>query len=141
MNIQVWAISNIEKDLEYISDDLGETGFIALTTNKYDIFEYISPHIIIHCLDVDKDEVGFITNIQIKELYKFLKRYWYLDSIIVMCDAGLSRSPATAIALYEYFGESFKANRFKEIHKFYNEDMYRIILDELNELKKGDKKI
>jgi len=64
-----------------------------------------------------------------------------LDSIIVMCDAGLSRSPATAIALYEYFGESFKANRFKEIHKFYNEDMYRIILDELNELKKGDKKI
>ena len=141
MNIQVWAISNIEKDLDYISDNSGETGFVILTTRDYDVFKYIAPYIIIQCYDVTKDEKGFITKEQIKDLYYFIKRYWYIDNLIVMCDAGLSRSPATAIALYEYFGDITIADRFKQIHKFYNQDMYRIIIDELNELRKGEKEI
>lgn len=81
----------------------------------------------IDCLDVEQGKDGYITTYQIDGLYTFINTYWFMDIMIVMCDAGLSRSPAVAMVIKEYFNDWKEEKEMKEIYKWYNKDMYKDI--------------
>ena len=140
MIIYVCAIEELPNLKKNINVEDGLTGYVTLTTRYYTSTLHLEPHINIKCQDVYKYKDGFINNYQIDALYDFLKTYSMMERLIVMCDAGLSRSPSVAIALYDYYGNHSKVHRWKEYFRWYNHDMYEVIKNRFKELEKRNKK-
>lgn len=141
MDSYVCAIERINEISDYCSGDNLTYGHVILSKYCHTISDRCIPYIKIDCSDVYKDETGFITNDQIDELYKFIRKYWYIDRLIVSCDAGISRSPAVAIAISEYLGYDKASDLLRKQHPHFNEDIYVEIRNRFKELDKRGKKI
>lgn len=133
VNIFVSAIC----DVPYLTSTLDyqeKTGYIILTTSpntKYPYIQYLNPVLLIPCDDCDKEEPKFITSTQIFTLKDFLNINNELENLIVACDAGISRSPSIAIAILEAIGKKNEAIVYKQIFRYFNQDMYEVIKEEL----------
>ena len=103
----------------------GKTMTIFLTTNQYKF----RPTLWLAIKDVFRGEEGFIKKYQIRLIHDLIPTLEEQDTIIVGCDAGLSRSPAVAMAIAYILEDYELVDNMKEIYKFYNQDLYSAIIN------------
>ena len=102
----------------------GETKTIFVSNTGYSLV----PALQIYCDDVYKGKKGFIKKDQIKNLHNVLQILRRQRTIIVGCDAGLSRSPAVASAIAYLLGDYSVRDDIHDKYKFYNKDIYTEII-------------
>lgn len=107
----------------------GNIPTILITTLKYDY--NFKPTLILDFKDVFKDEEGFIEEKHIKKIKSLLPTLRKCFLIIVACDAALSRSPAVAAAIANYFNENVELRSIKWNHPYLNKDVYEFITEKL----------
>lgn len=98
----------------------GRTCTVFITKQHYNW----SPSMIVHFGDVDKDDKDFINNSQIDMIKSIVHMAPTLDTLIVACDVGISRSPAVAAAIAELIYDIPQANALKYRYKHLNWDVY-----------------
>jgi len=82
--------------------------------------------------EVDYPTAKLFTKEQAKEIWTFFQLYKdKINTIVVNCEAGISRSSATAAALAKAIGQDIEDSKF---FKYYlpNRFVYRMILEEAN---------
>jgi predicted protein tyrosine phosphatase len=135
-SIYVCSILEFDEMKKIVDVEEGLTGYIVLTIRDYSNLHLIHPLLKIKCEDTGKGSSGFITENQIDALYEFINTYWLANRWIVMCDAGMSRSPAVAMALNDYYGQHSITERMKDTYRFYNEEIYKEIVNRFEKLDK-----
>jgi predicted protein tyrosine phosphatase len=101
-----------------------KTVTIFLTEKEYD-FE---PTLTLSIKDCFDGEEGFIDMFKLAALKDTLEENSDADTIIVSCDAGISRSPATASAIALLYGDVSLSENIRYYYKFYNEDLFDFII-------------
>ena len=102
-------------------DDKILTIFISQSKYKYD---FSALHLKFD--DVRQGEDRFISDKDCEEIWK-IDVYKY-DLILIGCDAGLSRSPAVASALFKINDMDDVSEKIRYNNKFYNVDVYAYII-------------
>ena len=122
-----YIVKPIEDIIDY-SDELREGKTVTIFITEYlDRYKF-APTLWLNFPDVDKGEEGFIKDYQIKSIINFCEICKFQDTVIVGCDAGLSRSPAIACAIASINGDIEESKRLKETHRFLNKYIYTEIL-------------
>ena len=81
--------------------------------------------------DVTESEKGFIKPRHVRELKGI--DYSVYDLLLIGCDAGLSRSPAVAAAIYRYIGNDKEAEKILSTYQHLNGQVYDYIIKNLKE--------
>lgn len=140
MNIYITAIYQLPEMMKLINVEEGLTGYIALTIRDYNELSRLSPSLVLKVRDAIEGQEGFITKYQIDKLYEFVHKYDMVHRWVICCDAGMSRSPAVAIALHEYYKQYKMADKCKQYYNMYNCSVYKAIRNRFEELDKENRK-
>jgi hypothetical protein len=125
----VMAIDTLLDSYKEIQKRYNKIGIILITKQKYPQPFFIL--LKLDFLDVEKGQKGFIQKRHINMLKTALPRIKECETIIVCCDAGISRSPAVAGALAKYFGDWTDWNTIMLKYSCLNKDVYDFVFEEL----------
>jgi len=81
--------------------------------------------------DVTESEKGFIKSKDVKALKEI--DYSVYDLLLIGCDAGMSRSPAVAAAIYRYIENDKEAEKILSTYQYLNGQVYDYIMKKLEE--------
>ena len=138
MNMEKFKVESI-KDMIYKYPKIDKDGLeiIVITRQDYDYnfvplikleFDDILKEDIIKMDSELKKKFIFVNKKHIDSIIKKLPRIIKAKTVYVCCDAGLSRSPAVAIALAYYLGESDSYTKLSWKHPFCNKDVFETVL-------------
>jgi predicted protein tyrosine phosphatase len=118
-------IEEIIDSYKQLSGNYGKISIIVITKNKYPY--NFKPTLILDFLDVFKGEKGFIEKRHVQQIVKLFPKLKQSDTIIVGCDAGISRSPAVAAAIAKQLNDWTEWNTIKLRYWAMNQDVYNFI--------------
>jgi hypothetical protein len=118
-------IDEIIDSYEQLSGNYGKISIIVITKNKYPY--NFKPTLILDFLDVFKGEKGFIEKRHVEKITKILPKLKQSDTIIVGCDAGISRSPAVASAIAKQLNDWSQWNTINLRYWAMNKNVYDFI--------------
>ena len=118
----VKPISDIIEYYDKLKD--GKTVTIFITKKNY----HFHPTLKLEFDDVSKGEDGFIQQHQIDAIHNMLPILSKQDIIIVGCDAGISRSPAVALAITDLLKDYEEGDEMMKYYPYLNEDIYSAIV-------------
>ena len=124
MKIKIMSIQDLLRipDLKHSF----KIAIIVITTNKnYYDFGYTR---FLH-LNIPDTDAPVITNYDFERLSYFVKRdYSLFETVYVCCDAGLSRSPATALYIAMKIHDSGMVADIKAKYRFLNESLFEKLM-------------
>lgn len=130
--LEIKPIDEINELFSYKKPD-PNTVIIVITTAKY---KYnFKPTLILDFKDVSRDEEGFITETHIKKLVSILPTISKAKTVFVGCDAGVSRSPAVALALATYLKQWHDFQEIAVRYPYLNNDVYEFVRERLSKIK------
>lgn len=106
-----------------------ETAVIVITTNHYNYG--FKPTLELDFFDVFKGDKGFITKKHAEKLRSKLPEIAKAKTIMIGCDAGISRSPAVAAAIATYLGDVWTYTDLITKYHYMNRDVCDFINEEL----------
>lgn len=109
----------------YSELEQGVTISIFVTKKVYSMI----PSLLLKIKDVGKEEDGFINRDEINAIYNFSEIFKHCDTLLIGCDAGISRSPAVALGI-AYIIKDGKQYGYLEYHyPHYNRDILDAIIN------------
>ena len=131
LKIIIKSIEDIIKYYDELTEKYLNTLVILISTRDYNCD--ISNIIRLDFDDVTESEKGFVQPRHIKTLKDI--NYSAYDLLLIGCDAGMSRSPAVAAAIYRYLGNDKEAEKILSTYHYLNAHVYDYITKELKRRK------
>jgi predicted protein tyrosine phosphatase len=117
MKIEIMPIQDLLR-IPFLRNNLG-TAIVFVTENP-DYYDFgLTQFTLLNVPDSD-----IFNDNEIEQFKDILEDIEVYETIYVCCDAGISRSPAVALYIAEYFGEKEQAEEIKSKYIHLNKDLY-----------------
>jgi len=100
---------------------------ITISDRDYGYDFHPTPHYSFSFKDVFNGEKGFITTREAMRISDIIPELHDKQLICVACDAGISRSPAVAMAIADQLGDEKEKQNIKYTHPHFNLSIYEFI--------------
>lgn len=140
MKIEIMPIDSLLRVNHLYSNLCNSIIFLSTRPNYYNFGCTPFLHLQIPDVTFSEDPYVGITNDEISDLFTFLDNEIIgTNTIYVCCDAGISRSPAVALFIANYIGDTTQSKRIDSQYPFLNNDLYnRIKWSKKHEPKKDE---